>query len=121
MYFEDIYNKIRPLWKDVFVLENIEETETYVKDIMEEFQKLGYLFDFSHESKYNEWESMLYFTMYQSLTAFAIEKWKYEKAELLNFHDVPITLFEECFRKNLEEEGNEEFLKKYKGFKFSPS
>jgi len=33
MYFEDIYNKIRPLWKETFSLEGIEETESYIEDI----------------------------------------------------------------------------------------
>ncbi len=30
----------------------------------------------------------------------------------------PVAMFEEYFRKNLEEDGNEEYMKEYQGFKY---
>lgn len=121
MYFEDIYNKIRPLWKESFSLKNLNETETYVEDIRQEYNRIEDIVDFSDKKNHTEWESMLIFTMYQTLTAFAISKWNKEKVKSININDIPITLFEEYFRKNMEPEdefeGNEEYLKQYKGFK----
>jgi len=121
MYFEDIYNKIRPLWKDSFSLKNLNETETYVEDIKQEYNRIEAIVDFADRKNYTEWESMLVFTMYQTLTAFTIGKWNKEKVKSININDIPITLFEEYFRKNMEPEdefeGNQEYLKQYKGFR----
>lgn len=80
MYFEDIYNKVRPLWKDTFSLEGVEETNSYVKDIKQDYEKVEDIVDFSDKENYTEWESLLFFTMYQTLTAFALEKWRKEKS-----------------------------------------
>ena len=99
MYFEDIYNKIEPLWKREFSLKGIEETETYIKDIKQDYNKVECIVDFEEKEKYTEWESMLIFTMYQTLTAFSINKWNKEKIKSINIGEVPITLFEEYFRK----------------------
>ncbi len=125
MYFEDIYDKIRPLWKESFSLNNIDETETYIEDIRQEYNRVENIIDFKEKEKYTQWESMLVFTMYQTLTAFSINKWNKEKVKFINISEVPITLFEKSFRENMEPEdefeGNEEYLKQYKGFKNPPS
>ncbi len=119
MYFEDIYNKIRPLWKESFSLKNLNKTETYVEDIRQEYNRIEDIVDFSDKKNHTEWESMLIFTMYQTLTTFAINKWNKEKIKSININEIPITVFEKYFRANLEPEdefeGNEEYLKKYKG------
>lgn len=121
MYFEDIYYKIRPLWKDTFSLEGVEETKSYIEDIKQVYNNVENIVDCSDKENYTEWESMLCFTMYQTLNAFGLEKRKKEKSKTLNFNEIPITLFEEYFKKNLEPEdefeGNEEYLKQYKGFR----
>lgn len=121
MYFEDIYKKVEPLWKREFSLEGIEKTETYVEDLKNEYNRIERIVDFSQKENYTEWESMLIFTMYQTLTAFAIEKWKNGKLKKMAFDEVPIVLFEKYFKRNLEPEGeaegNEEYLKKYRGFR----
>lgn len=118
MYFEDLYETVRPLWKDSFSLEGIEGTETFVKDMRENWNKLDDIIYFSsNDNKHKKWVSMFAYTMYQTLTAFALKKWKKEKTEILYFEDIPIELFDKYFRKNIEAEGNEEYLKAYKGFK----
>lgn len=118
MYFEDLYETVRPLWKDSFSLEGIEGTETFVKDMRENWNKLDDIIYFSsNDNKHKKWVSMFAYTMYQTLTAFALKKWKKEKTEILFFEDIPIELFDKYFRKNIEAEGNEEYLKAYKGFK----
>ncbi|WP_378187903.1 hypothetical protein ACE939_05800 [Aquimarina sp. W85] len=125
MYFEDIYNKVAPLWKKEFSLEGIEETETYIQDIRQEHNRVEDIIDFTEKEKYTEWEGMLAFTMYQTLTAFSIDKWKKEKVKSININDISITLFEKYFKENMEPEdefeGNEEYLKQYKGFRNPPS
>ncbi|AWX45126.1 hypothetical protein HME9304_02136 [Flagellimonas maritima] len=125
MYFEDFYYKIEPLWNRSFTLEGIEETETYFRDIKQNYTKIEGVVDFSNKEEYSEWEKMLVFTMYQTLTAFGLEKWKKQKAKTLNFDEIPIRLFEEYFKKNLEPEdefeGNEEYLEQYKGLKAAAS
>ena len=116
MYFEDIYTIVRPLWKDEFSLLQIEETETYVNDIAKNWNEVE--FDIEKNNRSTAlWEGMLSFTMYQALTATAIKKWKEQKAKNLNFNEISKNTLEEYFRKNLYEEGNEEFLKKYKGMR----
>jgi hypothetical protein len=117
MYFEDIYNKIEPLWKREFSLKEIEETETYIKDLSNNWNEIDTIIDFTEKENYSIWESMLSFTMYQALTAFGLKKHKKEKATVLYFNEIPLEMFEDYYRENLQAEGNEEYLKKYKGFR----
>jgi hypothetical protein len=121
MYFEDVYFKISPFWKISFTLENIEQTKSYVESIRRNYNEIEYIVDFKNKKNFTEWERMLVFTMYQTLTAFALKKWEKEKSEILYFREIPITLFEEYYRKNMEPEdefeGNLEYLNQYKGFK----
>lgn len=123
MYFEDIFDKVKPLWKECFSLNEIQETETFIKDIKQEYNRIERIVDFSDNENYTEWESMLVFTIYQALTAFAINKWNKEKINSISINEVPIGLFEEYFRKNLEPEdefeGNMKYLSHYKGFRLS--
>ena len=125
MYFEDIYKKVEPLWKREFSLEGIEETKTYVLDLKGDYNRIEDVIDFSHKGDYTEWESMLIFTMYQTLTSYALEKWKNEKSKVVSIKEIPITLFEQQFKRNMqpedEFEGNEEYLKEYRGFRNPPS
>jgi hypothetical protein len=121
MYFEDIYEKIRPLWKENYSLENIEDTATYVSSILQDYNGIEYLVDRDCSTNFSEWESMLVFTMYQVITAHSIRKWKEEKAKRIFVSEIPITLFEEYFKKNMEPEdefeGNFEYLRQYKGLR----
>lgn len=121
MYFESIYNKIRPYWKDSFSLDKISETETYVSSIKENYNEIEYLVDNQCSDDFSEEESMLVFTMYQALTAHAIDRWKAEGVNEILFSDIPITVFEEYFRKNLEPEdgcdGSPYYLEQYQGLK----
>ncbi len=118
MYFEDIYIKVEPLWKREFSLKGIEGTETYVESIKKNYNDLENSSSLDHNSW---WEFAMLFTIYQTLTAFALEKWNKEKAATLSFDEIPITLFEEFFKRNLEPEdqaeGNPEYLAKYKGLR----
>lgn len=122
IYFEDIYKKIRPYWKDSFSLEGIAETKTYVLSILKNYNEIEYLVDYKYSNNFTLWESMLVYTMYQALTAHAIKKWKINnKIEEIKYSEIGLITFEEFFRKNLEpedeSEGSPEYLKKYKGLK----
>ncbi|CAA0163109.1 conserved hypothetical protein [Tenacibaculum maritimum] len=117
MYFEDIYNKIEPLWKREFSLKGVEETETYIKDLSDNWNEIDTIIDFTEKENYSIWESMLSFTMYKALTAFGLKKHKKEKIKVLYFNEIPLEMFENYYRENLKAEGNEEYLKQYKGFR----
>jgi len=119
MYFEDIFSNLKEFWKDSFNLSGVYETETYIQELLVNYQKLEYDISFLHVEDFSEWERMLAFTMYQALTAYGIEKWKNDQSNILYFKEVPIETFEHYFKKNLEEKGNEEFLMNYRGFKSS--
>jgi len=121
MYFEDIYKKIRPYWKESFSLDNISETETYVSSIKENYNDIEYIVDHECSNDFSEWESMLVFTMYQAITAHAIERWKEESVNKILLSDIPLRVLEEYYRRNLEPEdecdGSPEYLEQYKGLK----
>jgi hypothetical protein len=117
MYFEDIYNKVEPLWKREFSLEGIEETETYIKDLSNDWNEIDTLIDFKEKKNYSVWESMLSFTMYKTFTDFGLKKYKKEKGTILYFSEIPLEMFEDYYLENLKAEGNEEYLKQYKGFR----
>ena len=68
MYFEDIYNKIAPLWKQEFSLDGIEETETYIEDISNEWNRLD---NELRESNYSWWEFSMLYAIYQVLMILA--------------------------------------------------
>lgn len=121
MYFEDIYNKLKKYWRESFNLDKVDDTETYVQDIMENYQEIEYIVNYIHKEDFTEWERMLAFTMYQALTVYAIDRWEKKKIKTFFIKEVPIEFFEHYFKKNLEETGNESFLIKYKGFKYPPT
>ena len=115
MYFEDIFKKLEPLWNREFLLENVEETETYIESIRCNYNELDN--SLSAKPNYTWWEFAMLFTMYQVLTAYALDIWATKKVSAINVNEIPILMFEDYFRKNLEEERNENFLEEYQGFK----
>jgi len=60
---------------------------------------------------------MLVFTIYQALTAYALNAWRTKRIDVLRFNEIPITFFEYYYRKNIEEDGNEKFFEEYQGLK----
>ena len=48
MYFEKLYNKISPLWNKEFSLENVDNTETYVQSIKENYNDIEDIVDFAN-------------------------------------------------------------------------
>lgn len=123
MYFEDIYTKVEPLWERSFTLEGVEPSSTYVESIRKNYSKIEYK---SQKNEiYSWWEFAMIFTMYQILTAYALEKWRNEKLDIITLDEIPVQLFEKQFLKNMEPEdefeGNDEYLRRYKGFKNPPS
>ncbi len=117
MYFEDIYSKIRPLWKESYSLNDIEITETYIKSLSKDWEDIDFLVDAKIENgEYGEWEGFMAFVMYQIITEYGIEQHKLGK-ETINTDDVPITRFENKYLENLQYEGNEDYLKEYEGLK----
>ena len=124
MYFEDIYQRIKPFWRSEFSLKRIEETETYIESIAENWEEINDIVLFSDKQNYSEWDGMMVYTMYKTITMFGLMKWETEKVDSITLDEIPITLFEETFRKNMEPvdeiEGNLEYLAQYKGFRNPP-
>lgn len=117
MYFEDVYLKVEGLWKTAFSLKDVSKTDSYIYDIMINYQEIDEFMSVKCNEKFSEWEFIMAFAMYQCLTEFGIQKWKKTKAELLHFNEVPIELFEKKFKNNLLAPGNENFLLNYKGLR----
>ena len=115
-YFEDIFYSVKKLWKGIYKIENVEKTETYIESIGEDYNIVEYIVDFKDKKKYTWWESMLFFTMYGTLTDWGL-KYLSEGKEYLNIDEIPIEEFEKDYLENLKFEGNEEYLAKYKGLK----
>ncbi|MBS9464401.1 hypothetical protein KIM67_18435 [Flagellimonas sp. 389] len=116
MYFEDIYNKIRPLWKKRYFLGDVKNTKTYIKNLADDWEEIDYLVSYREEKKHSAWEKMMLFVMYQTLTEYSLEQSTLGK-QTIDLDEIPIARIEEKYRENLQFEGNEEYLKKYKGFK----
>ena len=48
MYFENIYNTIIQLWKKSFKLDDINNTQTYIKSIIQNFNDIDFIVDQKH-------------------------------------------------------------------------
>lgn len=115
-YFEDIFYPVKALWKGVYNIENVEKTKTYIESIREDYREVEYVVEIENKKKYAWWDSIMVFTMYQTLTSVGLNYFK-QKKKILNIDDISIVDFEKNFLENLEFEGNEEYLAKYKGLK----
>ncbi|MXP05586.1 MULTISPECIES: hypothetical protein [unclassified Apibacter] len=115
-YFEDIFYPVKALWKGVYNIENVEKTKTYIESIREDYREVEYVVENENKKKYTWWDSIMVFTMYQTLTSVGLNYFKQNK-KILNIDDISIEDFEKNFLENLEFEGNEEYLAKYKGLK----
>ena len=115
-YFEDIFEPIKKLWKGVYYLPDKENGKTFIVSIRKDYNEVEYVVDFKDKKKYTWWESMLFFTMYGTLTDWGL-KYLSEGKEYLNIDEIPIEDFEKDYLENLKFEGNEEYLAKYKGLK----
>jgi hypothetical protein len=115
-YFEDIFYPIKVLWKGVYNISNVEKTKTYIESIGDDYDEIEYIVETENKKKHTWWDSMMVFSMYQTLTRIGLNYFK-ENKNVLNINDIPIEEFEKDCLENLEEEGNEEYLAKYKGLK----
>jgi hypothetical protein len=90
--------------------------KTHCKNLAEDYNKGYDIIKFKNKNLYNEWDSMLFFCMYQTLTDVALKCFE-NGTKQINVDKIQIEIFEENFRKNLTSEGNEIYLKMYKGIK----
>lgn len=117
-YFEDIFFKIRPLWKEkyiIYILDDENNVSFFSDYISSDDEQIDYIL--GHQKKlYNEWDSMLFFTF--SITLYKRARYEFSiGSKILDLNDIPIEDFEKDYLSNLKEEGNEEYLAKYKGLK----
>ncbi len=129
MYFEDLFNKIRPLWKDVYNLENYIDLgyndEISIDDIRDEWEKIEKIVDLYEKEKYNHWDRTMNYIIYQVLSDYA-EKKRKEGILKIYFDEIPLEAFEKKLRENYKPDKNDlsfvyetckKFQKIYKGFK----
>lgn len=120
MYFEDIFFMVTPLWRKEFSLKGIEYTQTYFKDIGDNFNEIQNQYaNLSKESLF-DWKHIMIFSIYQALTQCGLDKSSNSNELILRFDDIPIAIFEKYFRKNLRYASTRKFHKKYKGFRNPP-
>ena len=115
-YFEEIFYPIKKLWKESYYLPDNKNTDKSIEVIWNDYEKVEIIVDNKDKSKYTEWEGMLTFTMYRTLKRMGLKNLR-EGKEYLNIEDIAIEEFERDYLSNLKEEGNEEYLAKYKGLK----
>ena len=129
MYFEDLFDKIRPLWKDVYNLENYIDLgyndEISIDDIRNEWRRVENIINRDVKRKYNLWEKDFNYIIYQVLSDYAERKRKEGICEIY-FDEIPIEMFEKKLRENYKINKNcpkillktcQNFQKIYKGFK----
>jgi hypothetical protein len=121
-YFEDIFNTIIVLWKETYLFSKDKDTENMIFSISEDFRALDWHYMEENKKKYNDWERVMVFIIYQVITDFALNLDKTER--YFNLKDIPMDLFEKQWIYNFyklqtmgEAEEYEEFKANYKGFK----
>lgn len=115
MNFNEIFNRVKPLWKSKYRLSYGNKRKSFIPSISAEYRRVSNLVDVEYRHNFTEWESMLVFTMFSNLTEkglFYLEK-KHNK--YLNIDEISIEQFEKKYLENLKEEGNEDFLDQYEG------
>ena len=116
-YFEDIFHPIIKLWGKKYELVAGNKSKSYIISLRKDFTEIEYTVETENLNKqYNVWHFMMVFIIYQVLTAKAIEI--LNKGEhILFLKNISTSDFEKQFFENLKFEGNEKYLKKYKGLK----
>ncbi len=115
MNFEDIFYKVRPVWKDSYLIDDIAINKTFSKEIAKDFDKNNDIFEDS-KAIYSEWDSMMLFVMYQILTEYSLEQFYNNRFEI-NVEEIPLQRFESKYFENLQSEGNEDYFLNYKRFR----
>ena len=115
MYFDDIFNRIKPLWKDRYEIGDLVINETFARSLADDWENNHDRMQLARGTKdFNEWDSMMLFVIYQVLTEYAIDQFKKNELEIV-IGEIPFELFERKFLKNLQFDGNEVYLRNYKG------
>lgn len=115
MHFEEIFNKVKPLWKQRYRVSYGNKRKSFIPSISAEYDKVEYIVDFKYKYLYSEWESMLVFTMFRALTRKGLSYLDNGISKYLHIDEITIEEFEKYYLENLKEEGNEMYLKQYKG------
>jgi hypothetical protein len=114
VYFENIFLPIKALWKGQYELAYGNEAMSFVKSLGEDFEEVEFLVDVKSKREYNEWHSMMVLVIYQVLTKTGLRLLG-QGIYSLNIDSIPVQDFEEKYLENLQSEGNEMYLSKYKG------
>lgn len=117
-YFDDIFGKIRPLWKEkyiIYILDKENKESFFYNYLNDDCEQIDYVLG-HQKDLYDEWDSMLLFTF--SITLFRIAQYEFSLgSKILDLNKIQIVEFEKDFLVNLREQGNEKYLAKYKGVK----
>jgi len=116
-YFEDIFHPIINLWNENYDLVAGNKSKSYIISLSDDFTEIEYTVEIENLNKqYNIWHFFMVFVIYQVLTEKGV-KLLNEGETTLHLKNIPLIDFEKQFLKTLQFEGNEKYLKKYKGLK----
>jgi len=106
MYFEEIFEEIRPLLKEVYYLENAVEVKDRCKkcsrytfpDIEENHKEVKNIVSSPNQvNKYSIWGKFLISPLFQAIEQYAIEQYVLKKKKEIHLDEIPIALFELYF------------------------
>jgi len=112
-YFEDVFNNIIVLWKEKYFFSK--KTGMY-STLQEDYMKIEWYVEKKHKKKYNDWEKVMVFIIYQVLCPNSALTWNKHK-RYFNIKEIPVNLFEKQWVDNFEGQNDKEFIDNYKGFK----
>ena len=114
MYFEEIFQPIKALWKEEYFLEYGNKGKTYIASLGDDFDEVSYIVDIEYKENYTVWHKMMVLVMYQVLTENGL-KLLGQAIYSMSVNNIPIEDFEKKYKENLEYEGNEKYLSEYRG------
>lgn len=112
-HFEDVFFRIQPLWQPHYPLTYGNQAKTFIESLSADYDKIDFIVGYKKRG-YDGWDDMMVFVMYQVLTQWGLDLLAQER-DILAIDDIPLEAFERQYKENLEYEGNERYLARYKG------
>lgn len=116
MYFEDIFNKVKPLWDKSIFIGDFNNNDIELNELSKFYE--NYIED-SHLQKeysaYEHWCELINWSIYVVLSTEGEKLAKKGKTHI-NINEFFIELFEKRFRDDLQADSWEKERKEYKGF-----
>ena len=112
-YFEDVFNRIIVFWKEKYFFSK--RTGMY-STLEEDFLEIEWAVEKKYKKKYNDWEKVMVFIIYQVLVPNCTLAWNKHK-RYFNIKDISVDLFEKQLVYNFYKLKKTEYKDQYKEFK----